>query len=160
MAGDMTGAAGSGLSADLITPDGIRRAYDTIRPYLRRTPVVQVDPGALAGTGPGTARPAVSLKLEQLQCSGSFKVRGVRVAPQRLGQLVAGDVAVAVDDQVGEQQPVLAAGQPGVQPLAVALDGQRPADLDPHRARGRQGHASILAVCCGERLGGEARWRS
>ena len=76
MAGDMTGAAGPGVSADLITRDGIRRAYDTIRPYLRRTPVVRVDPGALAGTEPGTARPAVSLKLEQLQCAGSFKARG------------------------------------------------------------------------------------
>ena len=76
MAGDMTSAAGPGVSADLITRDGIRRAYDTIRPYLRRTPVVQVDPGALAGTEPGTARPAISLKLEQLQCSGSFKARG------------------------------------------------------------------------------------
>jgi hypothetical protein len=40
---------------------------------------------------------------------------------------------VAVDDQVGEQQTALAAGQQGIQALAVALDGQRPADLDAHR---------------------------
>ena len=57
----------------------------------------------------------------------------VGFAPQRFGQLVAGDLAVTVDDQVGEQQPALAAGQTGIQPLAVALDGQRPADLDAHR---------------------------
>jgi threonine dehydratase len=49
-----------------ITRDDIRRAYETIRPYLRRTPVVEVD----FGGGP------VTLKLEQLQCSGSFKARG------------------------------------------------------------------------------------
>ena len=49
----------------VITRDDIHRAYDTIRPYLRRTPVVQLD---LAGP--------VTLKLEQLQCAGSFKARG------------------------------------------------------------------------------------
>jgi threonine dehydratase len=49
-----------------ITQDDIRRAYDTIRPYVRKTPVVDVD---LAGY-------PLTLKLEQLQCSGSFKARG------------------------------------------------------------------------------------
>jgi threonine dehydratase len=49
----------------VITRDDIRRAYDTIGPYLRRTPVVQLD---LAGP--------VTLKLEQLQYAGSFKTRG------------------------------------------------------------------------------------
>ena len=49
-----------------ITQDDIRRAYDTIRPYVRKTPVVNVD---LAGY-------PLTLKLEQLQCSGSFKARG------------------------------------------------------------------------------------
>jgi threonine dehydratase len=49
----------------VITRDDIHRAYDTIRPYLRRTPAVQLDL-----TGP------VTLKLEQLQCAGSFKARG------------------------------------------------------------------------------------
>jgi threonine dehydratase len=49
----------------VITREDIHRAYDTIGPYLRRTPVVQLD---LAGP--------VTLKLEQLQCAGSFKARG------------------------------------------------------------------------------------
>jgi threonine dehydratase len=49
-----------------ITRDDIERTYQVIRPYLRRTPVVQVD------LGPAT----VTLKLEQLQCAGSFKARG------------------------------------------------------------------------------------
>ena len=49
----------------VLTRDEIERAYDTIRPYLRRTPVVELD---LAGP--------VTLKLEQLQCAGSFKARG------------------------------------------------------------------------------------
>ena len=58
----------------MITRDDIRSTYDTIRPYIRRTPVVQLDLGELDPGGP--ALPAVTLKLEQLQCAGSFKARG------------------------------------------------------------------------------------
>jgi len=43
----------------------MHHAYGTIRSYLRRTPVIQLD----------LAEP-VTLKLEQLQCAGSFKTRG------------------------------------------------------------------------------------
>jgi threonine dehydratase len=58
----------------VISRDEIRGTYDTIRPYIRRTPVVQVD---LTDLDPaGTHLPAVTLKLEQLQCAGSFKARG------------------------------------------------------------------------------------
>jgi len=58
----------------VISRDEIRRTYDTIRPWIRRTPVVQV---GLAELDPaGTALPTVTLKLEQLQCAGSFKARG------------------------------------------------------------------------------------
>jgi threonine dehydratase len=60
----------------MITRDDIRRTYPAITPYLRRTPVVQVDLGALTGAGPQAASSVVSLKLEQLQCAGSFKARG------------------------------------------------------------------------------------
>jgi threonine dehydratase len=49
----------------VITREDIDRVYDTIGPYLRRTPVVELDL-----TGP------VTLKLEQLQYAGSFKARG------------------------------------------------------------------------------------
>jgi threonine dehydratase len=49
----------------VLTRDDIARTYDTIGPYVRRTPVVELD---LSGP--------VTLKLEQLQCAGSFKARG------------------------------------------------------------------------------------
>ena len=62
------------MLAAVITRDEIRGTYDTIRPYIRRTPVVQVDLGELDPAGP--ALPGVILKLEQLQCAGSFKARG------------------------------------------------------------------------------------
>jgi len=51
----------------VITRDEISSAYDTIRPYVRRTPVVSIELGEL---------PSVTFKLEQLQCAGSFKARG------------------------------------------------------------------------------------
>ena len=62
------------MLAGVITRDEIRGTYDTIRPFIRRTPVVQVDLSELDPAGP--ALPAVTLKLEQLQCAGSFKARG------------------------------------------------------------------------------------
>jgi threonine dehydratase len=65
----------------MIARDDIQRTYPAIRLYLRRTPVVAVDLDALTGAGPRAGSPdasrkPVSLKLEQLQCSGSFKARG------------------------------------------------------------------------------------
>ena len=62
------------MLARVITQDEIRGTYDTIRPFIRRTPVFRVDLSELDPTGP--ALPAVTLKLEQLQCAGSFKARG------------------------------------------------------------------------------------
>lgn len=70
----------------MISRDDIRATYETIRPFIRRTPVIQAD---LSELGPAPADraaasladgaagwPAATLKLEQLQCAGSFKVRG------------------------------------------------------------------------------------
>jgi hypothetical protein len=114
----------------------------------------QVDPGD-GQAQPDRGAPVYAVGAEDPAQLGQQRVEpgvdrgGVGFAPQGFGQLVARHVAVTVDHQVGEQQPALAAGQPGVEPLAVALDGQRPADLDPHRVRGRRGHAHILAICCG-----------
>jgi len=54
-----------------IDRDSIARTYQLIRPYIRRTPVIEVD-------GADFALDAVrlSLKLELLQHAGSFKPRG------------------------------------------------------------------------------------
>jgi threonine dehydratase len=58
----------------VITRDDIRSTYETIRPYIRRTPVVQLDLSELDPDG--NALPVATLKLEYLQCAGSFKARG------------------------------------------------------------------------------------
>jgi threonine dehydratase len=60
--------------AAAITDVEIRRTYEVIRPYLRRTPILELPLGTLAGRA--DAVPDIVLKLEQLQCAGSFKARG------------------------------------------------------------------------------------
>jgi threonine dehydratase len=61
--------------SDVITAPDVRAAYDAVRPFVRRTPVVRVGLSELAGFDlPGPEE--VVLKLELLQCSGSFKARG------------------------------------------------------------------------------------
>jgi threonine dehydratase len=54
-----------------IDRDSIARTYEFIRPYIRRTPTVEID-GADCGLAPFRA----VLKLELLQHAGSFKARG------------------------------------------------------------------------------------
>lgn len=87
----MTGDTAEGQHPAL-TRDDIQRAYDTIRPYVRRTPVIEID---LAGP--------VTLKLEQLQCAGSFKARGAfanlllrHVPPAGVAAASGGNHGVAV----------------------------------------------------------------
>jgi threonine dehydratase len=77
--------------AGVISRDDIRATYETIRPFIRRTPVIQADLSELSlgladrpAAGRAAASPAdwaagwpvATLKLEQLQCAGSFKARG------------------------------------------------------------------------------------
>ncbi|MGP4014302.1 threonine/serine dehydratase [Saccharopolyspora sp. 5N708] len=60
------------VTGDVITAEHIRYVSDVIKPYLRRTPIMEVDLVELTGKG----RTDLVLKLEQLQRAGSFKVRG------------------------------------------------------------------------------------
>jgi threonine dehydratase len=57
-----------GLAVDR---EGIASCNSLIRPYIRRTPVIEIDARDL-----GVDSPGLILKLELLQCSGSFKARG------------------------------------------------------------------------------------
>ena len=54
-----------------ITRAEIERVHQRIAPYIRRTPIVRV-----AGADLGVAARELTLKLELLQRSGSFKTRG------------------------------------------------------------------------------------
>lgn len=60
----------------MITPDEVRGTYATVRPYVRQTPVVELELAELAGPGVERLPGNVVLKLEYMQRAGSFKVRG------------------------------------------------------------------------------------
>jgi threonine dehydratase len=53
----------------LTTPNDIQAAHGRIAPYIRRTPLLETE-------SPIVGAPPISLKLECLQHSGSFKARG------------------------------------------------------------------------------------
>ncbi|MEA2557142.1 MAG: threonine dehydratase [Actinomycetota bacterium] len=59
------------MTGEPVTRDQVSAAYDTIRPYVRYTPVMPLEPGSLIQ---GSAE--ITLKLELLQHTGSFKPRG------------------------------------------------------------------------------------
>jgi threonine dehydratase len=56
---------------DTVTPQAITRCEQIIRPHIRRTPVIATD-----GSEFGLSAGSITLKLELLQHSGSFKARG------------------------------------------------------------------------------------
>lgn len=56
--------------SSVISQADIKAAYTRIQPHIRRTPTLDIEAGTFSQTGP------VSLKLEQFQHTGSFKVRG------------------------------------------------------------------------------------
>jgi threonine dehydratase len=56
---------------DAVNPQTIARCEQLIRPHVRRTPVIEINAGEL-----GLSATALTLKLELLQHSGSFKARG------------------------------------------------------------------------------------
>lgn len=64
------------MTGDPIGAAEIRSAYQRVRPHLRRTPILPVSLAALSGVGQDRPGPEIVLKLEQLQCAGSFKARG------------------------------------------------------------------------------------
>jgi len=57
--------------SDVVNRTAIARCEAMIRPYVRRTPVVEID-----GADVGVASDKLCIKLEPLQHSGSFKARG------------------------------------------------------------------------------------
>jgi threonine dehydratase len=58
-----------GQASVAVTPSNIRSAHERIGGYIRRTPILET-------ASPIVGAPPLSLKLECLQASGSFKARG------------------------------------------------------------------------------------
>src|SRR5665213_3003907 len=59
------------MQQSAVNREAIARTYGVIQPFIRRTPIIEVD---AADFGLGAFR--VFLKLELLQHAGSFKARG------------------------------------------------------------------------------------
>src|SRR4051812_31882429 len=62
------------MTADTLSREAIRGAHRVIAPFIRRTPLLEVDPTDLGAAFPEGAR--LLLKLELFQHAGSFKARG------------------------------------------------------------------------------------
>src|SRR6266702_895141 len=73
-----------------VSPPTIAQCEKLIRPYIRRTPVVEVDGGEF-----GLPAHTLTLKLELLQHSGSFKARGAFANLLTRDVLKAGVVAAS-----------------------------------------------------------------
>ncbi|RVT85330.1 threonine/serine dehydratase [Rhodobacteraceae bacterium CCMM004] len=73
----------------MITRDDIAAAHDLIRGRVRETPVLRLEPGALGLDMP------LTLKLEHMQRTGSFKIRGAFYAMLSRGLPDAGAVAAS-----------------------------------------------------------------
>ena len=82
----------------LITRERIAAAERVIRPYVRHTPIIEIDAGEF-----GLAPRRLIFKLEQLQHSGSFKARGAfanllmrEIPPAGIAAASGGNHGVAV----------------------------------------------------------------
>ncbi len=84
-------------------------------------------PAALEPAGPQRAPQPGQRRTQEGVAAGRRPV----VRPERLHQLVAAHEAVAMQCQEREQQPALASGQRVLEALAVPLDLQPPAQVDP-----------------------------
>ena len=71
----------------MITQEAITAAYTRIQRHIRKTPTLEIEAGTLVKDAP------VWIKLEQLQITGSFKVRGalnaILSAPSLPSEVVA-----------------------------------------------------------------------
>jgi threonine dehydratase len=136
-----------------VTREEIRRTEPVIRPYIRRTPVIDVD-GADFGLNGGAAAPRLSLKLELLQHAGSFKARGA-FANLLLRQIPAAGVVAASGGNHGAAV-AFAAMRLGV-PAAIFV----PSVSSPAKMERIRGYGARLVVA-GERyvesLAESERW--
>ena len=110
-------------------PD-IEAAAQRLAPWVRETPVIEVDPADLGLAG--RRRPLV-LKLEMLQHAGSFKGRGAH--NQLLGELPAAGVVAASGGNYGVAV-AYAAHRLGVRAAVFVPDTTAPAKLDRLRSLG------------------------
>ena len=108
----------------------IEAAADRLAPWIRQTPLIEVDPGDLDLPD---RRSPLDLKLEMLQHAGSFKGRGAH--NQLLGGVPAAGVVAASGGNYGVAV-AYAARRLGVRAAVFVPDTTAPAKLDRLRSLG------------------------
>jgi len=121
---------GGATASELVTPTEIERAAETIRGLVRLTPVVS------AGEIGRRVGATVRLKAENLQRTGSFKVRGVqnRIAEMDAGELAAGVVAASAGNHA--QAVALGARSRGTEAVLYMPEHAPLAKIEAVRAYG------------------------
>jgi len=121
---------GGATASELVTPTEIERAAETIRGLVRVTPVIS------AGEIGRRVGATVRLKAENLQRTGSFKVRGVqnRIAAMSAGELAAGVVAASAGNHA--QAVALAARSRGTEAVLYMPEHAPLAKVEAVRAYG------------------------
>src|SRR5215471_3503023 len=131
--------------------DQIRRCEKLIRPYVRRTPIIEID-GADAGVTSGR----LSLKLQLLQHGGSFKARGA-FANLLLREVPEAGVVAASGGNHGVAV-ALAAKRLGVPAKIFVPRVSSPAKIERIRAAGAD--LSIVGERYAEALEASENWAS
>jgi threonine dehydratase len=112
-----------------LTPAAVAAVEERIRPYVRRTPVIEIDRADF-----GLPAGPLTLKLEQMQHSGSFKVRGA-FANLLLRDVPAAGVAAASGGNHGAAV-AYAAGVLGVPARIFVPEVSSPAKVSRIRSYG------------------------
>jgi threonine dehydratase len=112
-----------------LTPAAVAAVAERIRPYVRRTPVIEIDRADF-----GLPAGPLTLKLEQMQHSGSFKVRGA-FANLLLRDVPAAGVAAASGGNHGAAV-AYAAGVLGVPARIFVPEVSSPAKVSRIRSYG------------------------
>jgi threonine dehydratase len=134
---------------ETVSRERIEACYRLIRPHVRRTPVV-----ALAGDEVGVAGAGIALKLEQLQHSGAFKVRGA-FANLLMRQIPAAGVVAASGGNHGAAV-AYAAMKRGVPAKIFVPDIASPAKIARIRACGA--NLVVGGAFYAEALAASRRW--
>ena len=121
-----------------VTPDDIERAAQTIAGRVRETPTLAADPlSEIAGT-------PVFLKAENLQLTGSFKIRGATNAVANLSESERGAGVVAASAGNHAQAVALAAARAGVRATLCM-----PADAPLAKVEAVRGHGGDVRLVDG-----------
>jgi threonine dehydratase len=138
-------------SAPAITTDAIRQAYRTIKPHIRVTPTL-----AANGRELGLAPFPLTLKLELMQVSGSFKARGAFT--HLLTRTIPAAGVVAASGGNHGAAVAYAAMRSGVPARIFVPTISSPVKIE--RIRGYAAHVEVVGDRYADALAASEEWRA